>query len=65
MEIVINGKTEHVPVVDLAALVKWKGLRPEVVVVEHNEKIVRRKDWAETRLAVADHVEILSFVGGG
>lgn len=65
MEVTINGTTESIDPCTIAQLVRQKGLRTDGLVVEHNFTIVKQPRWAETRLADGDHLELLSFVGGG
>lgn len=40
-------------------------LAPERIAVELNQNVVRRIDWAETKLKPDDRIEIVHFVGGG
>lgn len=49
----------------VAELVSTLGLGPRRVAVELNRAIVPRADYAATRLADGDTVEIIHFVGGG
>ncbi|MCF8067211.1 MAG: sulfur carrier protein ThiS [Desulfobacterales bacterium] len=65
MEITVNGKKEDVQQCSILEFIRQKGLKPEVVVVEYNLNIIKRENWAETRIAENDNLEILSFVGGG
>lgn len=65
-EVQINGK----PVVleegtSIRDFLAQKGLEERLVVVEVNESIVPRGDYASTVLASGDLVEIVHFVGGG
>ena len=62
----INGKTESLDkVLSIGEFVGSKGLKPERVIVEHNNVIVPREKWRDVLLSAGDNVEILSFVGGG
>ena len=66
MRIRINGKTEAVDVkANLQDLIMSRGLSPEMVVVEHNRRVVSREEWPAVSLRDDDDVEIVSFVGGG
>jgi thiamine biosynthesis protein ThiS len=38
---------------------------PERIAIEHNQKVVRRKEWIKTIIADGDRIEIVHFVGGG
>lgn len=49
----------------VADLVRDLGLRPEVVAVEVNERLVPRARRGETLLAPGDRVEVVTLVGGG
>jgi len=35
------------------------------VAVEHNRRVLRRAEHAETALAPGDELEVVTFVGGG
>ena len=66
MRVRINGEdflfTESM---NVAGLVAQRKMRPETVVVEHNNVILARDKWEETLINENDTLEILSFVGGG
>lgn len=66
MQIRVNG--DDVEVADDATvedLVAARGLAPEQVAVEVNERLVARAARAERRLASGDRVELVTLVGGG
>jgi len=66
MIIKINGKDETVgKKLNLAELVAAKKLSPEKIVIEYNLRIVPRDEWRNVILRENDHIEIVSFVGGG
>jgi len=67
MKVRINGKEESLPdvVMTLRELVINKGLIPERLVIEVNLKVIPRENWVTVSLRNADHIEIVSFVGGG
>lgn len=66
MNIRINGTLEAIEELsDIAALVSGKGLFADRIVVEHNQKIVPKEEWARTVVRENDSIEIVSFVGGG
>ena len=66
VEIILNGDPRRVPGPStLEGLLVHLGLDPRAVVVEHNRRIVRRLQLAETGLATGDVVELVHFVGGG
>lgn len=66
MRVIINGKVEVIKSQSsLAELILSKGLREENVVIEHNLRILPKKEWKNTHLRGDDKVEIVSFIGGG
>ncbi len=65
MEVTINGTVESIVPCTIEQLVQQKGLRGDGLVVEHNFTIVKQSQWAGTRIAEGDTLELLSFVGGG
>ena len=66
MKIRLNGKNEvSEDAQTLSELIARRGLTPERIVIEYNERIVPREEWGSVRLAENDAIEIVSFVGGG
>lgn len=65
MQLVVNGKNEERDAATVAALLSLRGNDPAKVVVELNEVIVPREDYAATGLTAGDRLEIVQFVGGG
>ena len=66
IDVTINGDTRKVPEgLDLPGLLALLGLSPEIVVVGHNRKIVRRTALAGVPVSSGDTIEIVHFVGGG
>ena len=66
MLLTVNGKQKEFERLDTVSdLLKEMGLEPRTVVVEVNERIIRRNHLSETSLSDRDTVEILRFVGGG
>ena len=62
----VNGAARTVSTgASLDALVAELGLRPEVVAVELNERLVRREERGWTILADGDRLEVVTLVGGG
>ena len=62
----MNGELREVAQgATVADLVADLGLKPEQVAVERNRQIVRRPDHAETLLEDGDHLEVVTFFGGG
>ncbi len=66
MKLVINGEahTFDAPLT-LAELIERLGLTGRRIAVEHNLEIVPRSQFAETRLADGDRLEIVHAIGGG
>ena len=65
-ELTINGKSVTLePGTTVSKFLASKGLQERLVVVELNESILPRDDYASTVLATGDRVEIVHFVGGG
>ncbi len=66
INITLNGKKEELtaqmPVLDL---LKLKNIRPEVVTVEHNERILSREEFPKIIIKDADRIELVFFMGGG
>ena len=62
----LNGKAhdldEEVTVAELLVQLKTP---PETVAIEVNEEIVRRADYATTRVTQDDAVEVIRFYPGG
>lgn len=65
MQITINGTVESIQPCTLADLVEARGLNGDAIVIEYNHVIVKRDSWAQIQLRDNDHLELLSFVGGG
>ena len=65
-EIVVNGKNVHVPeqstIHDFLASKRMTGA---MAIVERNGEIVPRGDYATTRVAPGDTIEVVHAVGGG
>jgi sulfur carrier protein len=65
MELIINGVSETVSPCTITELVTRKGLAPGALVVELNQQIIKQEQWPAVQLKEGDHLELLSFVGGG
>jgi len=65
MNLIINGESQVLSVDTLSALVDQLGMKSDRVAIELNREIVPRDQWARTRLAEGDRLEIVHFVGGG
>ncbi|MEG0962626.1 MAG: sulfur carrier protein ThiS [Lachnospiraceae bacterium] len=63
---IINGKQMDYPHgVRLAAVLKKENFRMERIAVELNGEIVSKSKYEEVILKEEDHLEVVSFVGGG
>ncbi|MCR9144405.1 MAG: sulfur carrier protein ThiS [bacterium] len=65
---IVNGK--ELSIDDLktespVALIEHFELDPRAVALERNGAILPRSEWDRQRLADADRIEIIRFVGGG
>ena len=66
MRLTVNGETREAPdSATLAELLASLGIDGRRVAVERNREIAPRSQWAETKLAEGDALEIVQFVGGG
>jgi len=62
----LNGKKEElVPGITIAKLLEIKKVKPEVVTVELNEKIVDKKGYSGVVLNPGDKLEFVYYMGGG
>ena len=66
IKILINGKEEMLENgLNINELLKKKNIRPEVVTVELNEKIIDRKEYQISTIREGDKLEFVYFMGGG
>ena len=66
MQVILNSKAEIVEKeMNLLDFLLLKELNPETIIVEHNEKIIKKDGWASVLLKNNDRLEVLKFVGGG
>lgn len=62
----INGKIkEYENSITIESLILQEGYEKDIVVVEVNEKIIKKNEYGTYMLKDGDKVEILKFVGGG
>jgi thiamine biosynthesis protein ThiS len=62
----VNGDDRAVPAgLSVAGLLEHLGLKPRMVVVEHNGEILRRDALADAAVRAGDQLELVHFVGGG
>ena len=66
IDVVINGQPRQVPDgTTVLALISELGLSGKPVAVERNREVVPRAQHGSTVLASGDHLEVVTFVGGG
>jgi sulfur carrier protein len=66
VEILLNGEKREIGSgLTLAKLLESLEIRTGSVAVEHNEKVIPRRDLEHCALNAGDKVEIVRFVGGG
>ena len=66
LKIHLNGKEQTIEQsVNLRQLLGSLNIHPASVVVEHNEKVILRKDLESVAVGEGDKVEIIHFIGGG
>lgn len=66
IRIELNGNPREIaPDTSVAALVLELGLRPGIVAVDVNGKLVPRGEREGRKLADGDRVEVVTMVGGG
>ena len=66
MDILLNGEKRKIDTgLTLAKLLESLEIRSGSVAVEHNEKVIPRRDLEQVALNSGDKVEIVWFVGGG
>jgi sulfur carrier protein len=66
MKLIINGDERTVDDGStIESLLVAKGLRPQMVVVEHNGEIVPRPSYTTTVLSQGDTLEIVQMMAGG
>jgi len=66
ISITVNGKACNTPPEQsVIALLEWLQIPADRVAVELNKSIVRKRDWAQTKVQPNSQIEIVEFVGGG
>ncbi|MCX5817658.1 MAG: sulfur carrier protein ThiS [Proteobacteria bacterium] len=66
MRVTVNGKTMEVAEnTSLWGFILLCKIKPETVIIELNERVIRRNIWTETVLMEGDRIELVTFVGGG
>ncbi len=66
MRVRVNGEATDIDDgLNLAGMLRRLGLDRRRIAVEHNRRVVRPRDYARTRLADGDVLEIVTFAGEG
>jgi sulfur carrier protein len=66
MLVSVNGEEYELPeAVTVGELVERVGLANQRIALERNREIVPRSEYAATKLAEGDRVEIVRAIGGG
>ena len=66
MKLTVNGKPVELPDGStVTTLIAQLGMEPAKVAIERNQDVIPRRTWSEARLSDGDHIEIVTFVGGG
>lgn len=66
IRVTVNGEEMELPAgTTVSTLLQKLTLPSSRVAVEHNLRVVPRAEHADLRLNHGDHVEIVTFVGGG
>ncbi|HWR43886.1 sulfur carrier protein ThiS [Sporomusa sp.] len=66
MRLTVNGKELFISDgLSIAELVVDQRFNPEVIVIEYNQKIVKKEEWQAIVLQPEDCLEVVTFVGGG
>ena len=64
--VILNGKKEELAGgLSIAEVLKKKNLRPEVVTVEYNDRILTREEFPKIIIENNDRIELVFFMGGG
>lgn len=62
----LNGKKEDIENdISISELLEVKKIRPEVVTVELNDKIIEKDKYRSTLLKADDRLEFVYYMGGG
>jgi thiamine biosynthesis protein ThiS len=66
MQVLINGETRKIEnEINLRQLLEKLELPTTRIAIELNKDVIRKKDWETIKIADADKIEIIHFVGGG
>jgi len=66
MQVTINGRFEELKEgINVENVLLNYKIKSEGVVVELNQKIIKRDEWQKIAIKENDIIELISFVGGG
>ncbi|OUM86435.1 MAG: thiamine biosynthesis protein ThiS [Bacillus thermozeamaize] len=67
MLLYINGQSREIPseVDTVQRLLDHLNIGKKILIVQHNEEILKRENYASAPLREGDRIEIVHFVGGG
>ena len=66
MIVIVNSLKREVPAdATVQVLLETMGLTTQRIAIEVNQELVTKLEWGTLELHEGDHVEIVSFVGGG
>jgi len=65
MNIQLNGEHREVSATTVAELVVELGLEKRMLAVERNLEVVPKSEYATTKLAEGDRLEVVHMIGGG
>lgn len=66
IDVTVNGESRRIAAgTTVAGLLAELGLADRRVAVERNRQVVPRAEHARAVLAAGDHLEVVTFVGGG
>ena len=63
--VTINGTSIDAAGRSVSEYLATTACNPQRIVIEYNDEILPRENYATTLLADGDHVEIIRFMGGG
>lgn len=67
MLLYINGQSREIPseVDTIQRLLDHLNIAKKILIIQHNQEILKRENYSSTPLKEGDKIEIVHFVGGG
>jgi len=66
MKLWVNGEPAEITgLTNVAELAEHYGLRPNTVLIEHNQTALHQREWPARKLAEGDRIEFVRVVAGG